>query len=108
METSIKRNYFYNVSYQIVLMITPLITTPYLSRVLGPEGIGAVSYAESIVAYFTLFAVLGITTYGQREISYVQDDRDKRTRVFWNTKILEIITSLIVLFIYMFFFPLPE
>lgn len=103
MEKSIKRNYFYNVSYQIVLMITPLITTPYLSRVLGPEGIGAVSYAESIVAYFTFFAVLGITTYGQREISYVQDDRDKRTRVFWNTKILEIITSLIVLFIYMFF-----
>lgn len=103
MEKSIKRNCFYNVSYQIVLMITPLITTPYLSRVLGPEGIGAVSYAESIVAYFTLFAVLGITTYGQREISYVQDDRVKRTRVFWDTKMLEIITSLLILAVYMFF-----
>lgn len=103
MEKSIKRNYFYNVSYQIVLMLTPLLTTPYLSRVLGPEGIGAVSYAESIVAYFTLFAVLGITTYGQREISYVQDDRDKRTRVFWDTKTLEIITSLLILAVYMFF-----
>ena len=103
MEKSIKRNYFYNVSYQILLMITPLITAPYLSRVLGPEGIGAVSYAESIVAYFTLFAILGITTYGQREISYVQDDREKRTRVFWDTKILEVITSVIILTVYTFF-----
>lgn len=97
---SIKKNYIYNVSYQILLLITPLITTPYLSRVLGADGIGTVSFAESIVSYFVLFATLGITTYGQREISYCQDNKERRTTVFWETKVLEIITSLIVLAIY--------
>lgn len=97
---SIKKNYFYNLSYQILLLITPLITTPYLSRVLGADGIGTVSFSESVVSYFVLFATLGMTTFGQREVSYVQDDINKRTIVFWETKILEIITSLIVLIFY--------
>ena len=70
-EKSIKKNYIYNVSYQILTLITPFITAPYLSRVLGPDGVGSVSYAESVVSYFCLFATLGITLYGQREISYV-------------------------------------
>lgn len=86
---SIKKNYLFNLSYQILLLITPLITTPYVSRALGADGIGTVSYAGSMVTYFTLFATLGITIYGQREISYVQDSVDKRSKVFWNTKILE-------------------
>ena len=97
---SIKKNYIYNLCYQILLLITPLITTPYLSRVLGADGVGTVSYAESIVSYFTLFATLGMTTYGQREISYVQDSKEKRTRVFWEIKLLEVIISLFVLAVY--------
>ena len=97
---SIKKNYFYNVSYQILTLITPLITTPYLSGVLGADGIGIVSYAESIIAYFVLFSALGVSTYGQREISYVQDDRNARSRVFWNAKSLQLITSAICLAIY--------
>ena len=97
---NIKKNYIYNLSYQILLLITPLITTPYLARILGADGIGTVSYAGSIVSYFTLFACLGTTIYGQREISYVQENREKRSHVFWETKILQIITSLIVLLFY--------
>lgn len=100
---SIKRNYIYNLSYQVLLILTPLITTPYLSRVLGADGVGTVSFADSIVSYFTLFATLGITTFGQREISYVQDDYQKRTAVFWETKLLQIITSFTVLAIYFAF-----
>ena len=97
---SIKKNYVYNLVYQILLLIAPLVTTPYLSRVLGADGVGTVSYAESLVSYFTLFATLGITTYGQREISYVQDNLIKRSQVFWETKILEIINSFIILALY--------
>ena len=97
---SIKKNYIYNVAYEILLLITPLITTPYLSRVLGADGIGTVSYAESIVSYFTLVATLGMTTFGRREISYVQDNKKERTRVFWETNILEVITTLLVLTAY--------
>lgn len=102
-QKSIKKNYIYNVAYQILTVITPLITAPYLSRVLGPDGVGTISFAESIVSYFTLFATLGITSFGQREISYVQDDVQKRSVVFWNTKILGFCTSGIALLIYFAF-----
>lgn len=97
---SIKKNYLYNLTYQILTLLTPLVVTPYLSRVLGADGIGTVSFAESIVSYFTLFAVLGVTTYGQREISYVQDNKFKRSKLFWETKTLEVITSIIAIAIY--------
>lgn len=100
---SIKKNYVYNLTYQVLLLITPLITTPYLSRVLGADGIGTVSFAESIVSYFVLFATLGITTYGQREISYAQDNKEKRTQVFWETKLLQCLVSLFVLVAYIIF-----
>lgn len=96
----IKTNYIYNLFYQVLSIVAPLITTPYLSRVLGPDGIGKISYAESIVAYFVLFAAIGIQRYGQREVSYVQDDIEKKTLVFWNTKALSLITSLVVLAVY--------
>lgn len=98
---SIKKNYILNLGYQILLLLTPLITTPYISRTLGADGIGDVSYAESIVSYFTLFATMGITTYGQREISYVQNSVEKRSIVFWNTKILSFVTSMVALLAYL-------
>lgn len=100
---SIRKNYIYNLSYQVLVLITPLITAPYISRVLGADGIGTISYAESVVSYFVLFAAVGIPTYGQREISYVQDSVEKRSEVFWNTKILECTTSLTVMALYFIF-----
>ena len=103
MKKSIKKNYIYNLLYQILLLITPFITTPYLSRVLEADGIGTVSYAESIVSYFTLFAAMGIATYGQREISYVQNSKYKRSVVFWNAKIFEFITAFVAFCIYFIF-----
>lgn len=96
-EKSLKKNYLYNLIYQILSLLTPLITTPYLSRVLGANGIGTVSYIESIVSYFALFAVLGINLYGQREISYCRDNLSKRSLVFWETKILQTISGVVVL-----------
>lgn len=100
---SIKKNYFYNLGYQILLLLTPLITTPYISRVLGADGVGTVSYAISVVSYFELFARMGIATYGQREISYVQDSLEKRSAVFWNTKVLGWCISGIALAAYLLF-----
>ncbi len=97
---SIKKNYIYNLAYQILLVLTPLITTPYVSRILGADGVGTISYAESIVSYFVLFATLGISIFGQREISYVQDDREKRSAIFWETKALQVITSAVALTFY--------
>ena len=72
---SVKINYVYNMIYQLLLLVMPLITAPYLSRVLGANGIGISGYTISIVTYFILFGSLGISVYGQREIAYYQDDK---------------------------------
>ena len=85
-QKSIKKNYLFNTAYQILTLITPLITTPYVSRILGADGIGTYSFADSVTSYFVLAATMGISIYGQREISYFQNDRQKRSDVFWNTK----------------------
>lgn len=94
MKKNLKKNYIYNLSYQILIIITPLITTPYISRTLGAEGIGINSYIESIASYFMLFAGMGASLYGQREMSYYQDDKKKRTTIFWEIKIITFITTL--------------
>ena len=100
---SIKLNYIYNVSYQILTLITPLITAPYLSRVLKVEGIGIYSYTASIVTYFVMFAALGTINYGNREISYLQNDRQNRSIVFWEIEFLSIGSVLCCLAAYSFF-----
>lgn len=91
MKKSITKNYLYNMSYQILKIIIPLLTTPYLSRVLGAESIGIYSYTLSIVTYFILFGALGTLLYGQREIAYVQDDLNKRSIKFWEIFILRVV-----------------
>lgn len=97
---SLLKNYIYNTVYQLLVMLTPLITTPYISRILGAENIGIYSFSTSIVSYFTLFATLGTTIYGQREISYLQDDREKRTEVFWNIEVFSCINTVLWLILY--------
>lgn len=104
MKKSLTKNYIYNLIYQILVLIVPLITTPYISRVLGVENIGIYSYTISISAYFILFGSLGIALYGQREIAYKQKSRYKRSRVFWEILILRTITMAISLLIFYFTF----
>ena len=101
---SIKKNYFYNLSYQILAMIIPLITTPYLSRVLGAENIGIYSYTLSIATYFITFGSLGIALYGQREIAFKQDNKEEYSKTFLEIFILRIITMSISIILYYFFF----
>lgn len=103
MTKSLKKNYFFNTAYQLLTIIIPFITMPYVSRVLLPEGIGVYSFTSSIISYFVLFAVLGTNTYGQREISYLQDNREERTTVFWNIVTLRLISSSILLASYLVF-----
>ena len=101
MAKSIKANYLYNAAYQLLALLTPFVTTPYLSRVLKADGIGKISYTYSIAHYFILFSSLGIYAYGQREISYVQDDRAERSRIFWNLEALAVINVSLCLTIYL-------
>lgn len=101
---SVTKNYIYNLIYQILVLILPLVTTPYVSRVLGAEGIGIYSYTISIVTYFILFGSLGIAMYAQREIAYVQDDKEKRSKSFWEIFILRAITLFVSMIIFYFTF----
>lgn len=81
-QKSIVKNYLYNLSYQILIIILPLVTASYLARVLGPKGNGIYIYTYTIVNYFVLFGSLGISMYGQREIAYLQNDKVKRKKTF--------------------------
>lgn len=96
-------NYLLNLVYQVLAICLPIITTPYISRVLGVENIGVYSYTTSIVTYFSLAAVLGSSTFGQREISYNRDNMYKRSVVFWEIVFLRIATTALCLVMYLFF-----
>lgn len=100
MKKSIAKNYMYNLIYQILVLILPLITTPYISRVFGAENIGIYSYTISISTYFILFGSLGISVYGQREIAYLQDKKGEYSKTFWEIVILRFITMSIAMFIF--------
>ena len=80
--TSAKVNFLYNAAYQAMTLILPLATAPYLSRVLGAEGLGVCSYTYSIAYYFVLFALLGVNSYGNRSIAAVRDDPERLSRTF--------------------------
>lgn len=94
---SVKRNYFYNLAYQLFLLITPLVTTPYISRVLGSSGVGQYSFTYSIITYFVLFGALGFGYYAQREIARVRDDKREQTKVFYEILIARLISVLVSL-----------
>ena len=100
---NIKKNFIYNVLYQILIMILPLITTPYIARVIGANGVGVQSYTYSVVNYFVLFAMLGVNNYGNRSIAAVRDDKEKLSKTFWSIYGLQAILSIIMLIIYMFY-----
>ncbi|KGT37735.1 hypothetical protein P421_13740 [Heyndrickxia coagulans P38] len=100
---SIVKNYIYNVIYQIVTLIVPLITVPYVSRVLGSNGIGINAYTYSIIQYFVLLGTIGITLYGNRAIAYVRDDQRKLSETFWSIFSLQVLTSLFAFIIFIFF-----
>lgn len=90
---SLKKNFAFNSAYQLLQVITPLVTTPYLARVLGPEQSGVFSYTQSITNYFVLFATLGISTYGVRAIAQCGDDRARRSKVFWGAYVSQLISG---------------
>lgn len=100
---SVRKNYFFNLAYQGMLLVVPLIVTPYVARVLGADGTGTYSYILSVVSYFVIFATLGTITFGQREISYVQSDIKERTTVFWETFLFRITTTIAALIAYFVF-----
>ena len=96
-----KKNFLYNIAYQILTLIIPLITAPYLSRVIGARGVGTYSYTYSIVYYFMLLTLLGVNNYGNRTIAKVRDDKEKLSNFFWSIYILQLIMGIIMIITYL-------
>lgn len=99
---SIRKNFAYQTAYQLLIILLPLITSPYLSRVIGAQGLGEYSYSYSIAYYFSLFILLGINNHGTREIAKVKNDLKKRSEVFLSLYCIQAIMGIVVLFLYYF------
>ena len=98
-----KKNFIYNSAYQILLIIIPLITTPYISRILGAEKIGEYSYSHAIAYYFVMFIMLGLGNYGNRTIAFVRDDKKKLSKTFSEIYKMQLTTAIIATIIYLIF-----
>ena len=96
----IKKNFIYNSIYQILIIIIPLITTPYISRVIGAEGIGVYSYNYSIANYFSIFIMLGLNNYGNRSIAQIRNNKEGLSKTFFSIYLMQLFMGLIVVALY--------
>ena len=90
------RNYLYNLSYQILTIILPIITVPYVTRIFTSGALGNYVFYNSIVSYFSLFAMLGIGVYGTKKIAAASDV----SSTFWNIYVIQLIASILALSFY--------
>ncbi|MEO3722402.1 oligosaccharide flippase family protein [Lacticaseibacillus paracasei] len=97
---TILKNFTFNTAYQMFLIIVPIVTTPYVSRVLGPKGVGVNSYTYSIAQYFCLIAMFGFSLYGSREIAYTRDNKKTRSKQFWSIYLVQLVFVLLTSLFY--------
>lgn len=90
---SLAKNSLFNMIYMMLNIVFPLITSMYVSRILMPEGVGKVAYAQNITSYFIMFASLGLPRYGVREIAKRRDDPKKRNQLFTELLIINAVTT---------------
>ena len=95
-----KKNFIYNLIYQVLVLIIPLITAPYLARVVGAKGVGTYSYTYSIVYYFMLLTLLGVNNYGNRSIAKVRDNKKELSKTFWSIYLFQLLMGIIMLLLY--------
>lgn len=99
---SVKSNFIYQVIFNLVTTVIPLIATPFLTRSLLEYELGRFSYTRSIASYFVTFSMLGIVKYGQRVISQSADDKDRLRKSFWSLLTVHIVFSVVALLVYVF------
>lgn len=89
------KNYIYNASYQLLVVLLPLITTPYVTRVLTSSGYGVYTYTFTNIQYFVLLAGMGVAIYGNREVAYyaTNENKDKLSNIFWEIVIIKMFSS---------------
>lgn len=98
---SIRFNFLSNTAYQLLNILTAVITAPYLARVVGANGVGIFSFTQSVAQVFSMFVLLGISTYGVRLIAYAGQDREERSQKFWSSYLLQLTLGSAVLLLYL-------
>ena len=99
------KNYLYNLLYQILTIILPIITVPYVTRIFTSEDLGNYGFYNSIVSYFSLFAMLGIGIYGTKQIAAASDVNS----AFWNIYAIQLIASILAISVYVIaIFSIPQ
>lgn len=102
-QRKVVQNFFYQASYQMLVVMLPIITVPIVSKALQPEGIGTWNYVNSIVSYFTLVAGLGLSSYGVREVAFSRESKEKLSKKFWEIQGFNVFFSGLVLIVYLIF-----
>ena len=105
---SVQHNFIMKSMMTAANVIVPLIIYPYVCRVLNPAGVGAVSFAQSIIYYFQIFALLGVPTYGIRACAKVRDNKEELSRTVHEILFINLLTGIIsytALFIFMALVP---
>lgn len=105
---SLKQNLIYNIIYQVVTVLSPLIVTPKISRVFGLDYLGVKSFTFSIVYYFAIFGVLGLDMLGQRKIALVKDNVNERSKVFWTIYSTRFFLVLLSTCLYIIYFLIAD
>lgn len=101
---SLAKNYILNFSYQVLILFIPFFTTPYISRVIGAEGVGIYSFTSSLTTYFILFACNGTTILGQREIAYSRENLIRCSENFFNIFLFRLACAIICFFVFLISF----
>lgn len=94
-KSSVKKNFSYQMIYEITILILPFVTSPYLARVIGADGVGTYTYTYTMANYFVLCAMLGIKNYGNRLVARNREDPKHLNEIFSSLLFLHIIVSLI-------------
>lgn len=100
---TIQKNFLYNVLYQILVILLPLITAPYISRTLGATAVGVYSYTNSVAYYFLMIAMLGISNHGNRSVAAVRDNQEKLDYVFSSIFSLQFLTFAVAIVAYVIY-----
>ena len=107
-EPSVRINFILSMAYQVLVVLLPMITAPYVSRVLGAEKNGIYSFTASYQTYFSMFAALGTVSYGSREIARNRKNGPLRSRLFWEIELMTVLTSTVSLIAFIAFFMLRD
>lgn len=98
---SLKKNYLLNLIHQVLTIFVPFITTPYISRVLQADGVGAYSYTLATATYIGIFATLGMDVYGQLQVAKYREDRRESSRLVYGIFLAKLATTAIIITVYM-------